>query len=480
MLLKKLVTITLLASAAPAFAALAGTVQWDVRTTGSNSNAGCFDPGVASPGTDYSQQDSPQVAFTDLVIGGTNTQLTSMLNPFSAASVGNCIHITGGTGFTTGWYEVTSVSVTTATMDRAVGTAASTNGTGNLGGSFLTIAATLSSAVDGNTLNIKSGTYTLTSTLTVGVSLYFVGYGTAHADGGTKPLITTSTNSTPLFATAANIGTVLDNLAMTNTASTRALGIYATSYGGSITVLNCYASGFGGGTDNGAFIDGTDNTHWDYNAIIVMNSEIANSVSGIYASTTHILAAQFVGNYFHDNGIDVYGYSQGSTQVIGNIFSSSTGSFSVGLQGNFMQVRGNTFYNAAGSALLFSIQSNASCVQNNIFYGNLWAINQTTSASGAAALCATRNAYGSNKNANINFPVSATSITLSANPFVNAAAANFALNNTAGGGAALRAVASPQGFGSNGTTYTSNYLDVGTAQHQDTGGGGATNSAYAN
>lgn len=480
MLLKKLMTITLLASAAPAFAALAGTVQWDVRTTGSNSNAGCFDPGVASPGTDYSQQDSPQVAFTDLVIGGTNTQLTSVLNPFSAASVGNCIHITGGTGFTTGWYEVTSVSVTTATMDRAVGTATSTGGTGNLGGSFLTIAATLSSAVAGNTLNIKSGTYTLTSTLIVGASLYFVGYGTAHADRGTKPLITTSTNSTGLFGTATGISTVLDNLAMTNTASTRAVGIYGSGHSQSITVLNCYASGFGGGIDNGAFIDDTNNTNDDYVAVVVVNSEIANSVSGIYASTNNTVAAQFVGNYFHGNGIDVFGYAPGTTQIIGNIFSSSTGSFSVSLTGNFMQVRGNTFYNAAGSALLFPSSSNPSCVQNNIFYGNLQAINQTTSASGIAALCATRNAYGSNTNANINFPVSATSITLSANPFVNAAAANFALNNTAGGGAALRAVASPQGFGSNGTTYTSNYLDVGTAQHQDTGGGGATNSGYAN
>jgi hypothetical protein len=35
--------------------ALAAGVQWDVRTTGSDTNGGGFDHTVVSPGTDYSQ-----------------------------------------------------------------------------------------------------------------------------------------------------------------------------------------------------------------------------------------------------------------------------------------------------------------------------------------------------------------------------------------------------------------------------------------
>ena len=72
--------------------ALAATTQWDVRTTGDDTNGGAFN--TASSGTDYSQQDAAQITYTDLVIGGTNTQLTSAANPFTAAHVGNLVNVT--------------------------------------------------------------------------------------------------------------------------------------------------------------------------------------------------------------------------------------------------------------------------------------------------------------------------------------------------------------------------------------------------
>ena len=69
-------------------------------------------------------------SYTDLVIGGTNTQLTSAAHPFSAAHVGKVINITGGAGFTDGRYVVLSVAGSTATLDGPLGTAGSTAGTG--------------------------------------------------------------------------------------------------------------------------------------------------------------------------------------------------------------------------------------------------------------------------------------------------------------------------------------------------------------
>ena len=117
---------------------LSASQVWEVRTTGSDSNGGGFK--AAASGTDYSQQDAAQVTYSDLVIGTTTTQLTSAANPFTSAHVGNIVYVSGGTGFTTGRYEVTAVSAGVATMDRSVGTASSTGGIGKLGGAIATFA----------------------------------------------------------------------------------------------------------------------------------------------------------------------------------------------------------------------------------------------------------------------------------------------------------------------------------------------------
>lgn len=71
-------------------------------------------------------------AYTDIVINGAdNTIITSAAQPFTSAHVGLSIKITGGTGFTAGTYEVLSVAGGNATLDAAVGTVASTGGTGH-------------------------------------------------------------------------------------------------------------------------------------------------------------------------------------------------------------------------------------------------------------------------------------------------------------------------------------------------------------
>src|SRR5579885_697525 len=132
------IAVILLLGFSPAYAAIAATAVWDVRTTGSDTNGGCFDKGVTSPGTDFSVQDAAQVSYTDLVIGSTTTQGTSSAHAFGSTHPGNCIHISAGTGCTTGWFEITSVSGTTATFDRSLGTAASTC-TAVLGGGLATI-----------------------------------------------------------------------------------------------------------------------------------------------------------------------------------------------------------------------------------------------------------------------------------------------------------------------------------------------------
>ena len=98
-----LTLLTLLASGA-AFGQLASTATWEVRPTNGNDNyGGCFDPAIGI-GTDYTQQNAVEYNFTDLVISATTTNVTSVSHSFVVADTGNCIHISAGSGFTTGWY----------------------------------------------------------------------------------------------------------------------------------------------------------------------------------------------------------------------------------------------------------------------------------------------------------------------------------------------------------------------------------------
>jgi hypothetical protein len=100
------------------------------------------------------------------------------------------MHVTGGTGFTTGRDEVVSVSSGVATMDRSAGT-------GNLGGALRTVAGAVAAqgSVSEQTIWIKAGTYTITAAidLSQGIKYKLFGYSAAHADWGTKPGIASST-----------------------------------------------------------------------------------------------------------------------------------------------------------------------------------------------------------------------------------------------------------------------------------------------
>jgi hypothetical protein len=66
-------------------------------------------------------------------------------------------------------------------------------------------------------------------------------------------------------------------------------------------------------------------------------------------------------------------------------------------------------------------------------------------------------------------PAGAHDVVLTGDPFTNAAGGDFSLNNTAGAGAALRALGFPGVFP---LGLTTGYPDIGAAQHQDAGGGG--------
>jgi len=420
--------------------ALAATVEWDVRTTGNNANGGGFDP-AAVGGTDYSLQDAAQITYTDLVIGGTNTQLTSAANPFVAAHVGNIVNVTGGTGFTIGRYQVISVAGAVATMDRAVGTAASTGGAGKLGGAMQTIAAAIAAA-GGNTasgtvaaiVHIKAGTYTQTVAIPVAivnVRLIVWGYQTTHRDGATKPLITTATNSVNLFEVNSSYVIRFRNLSLSNTATTRAIGIAAV--GGTypaVFVEDCLFDGFS------YHIKG-DNSGNTATTGSLVRSEFKNATANgcWFWWDVHVDSC-----YFHHNAGDAVKKTSEQNQIlrVENSIFHANGRGVVGVV-NILHIvlERNTFSAHTGDAVNLSTHSWLA-LANNIFFGNGGkGVNLNATGNNVQIVVNRNNAYGANSGGDRDASLAAGigDVTLTASPFTSAGAGDFTLNAAAGGGA---------------------------------------------
>lgn len=435
--------------------ALPAATTWEVRTGGSDSNGGAFVTGAS--GVDYSQQDAAQTSYTDLVLA-TATTLTSAAHPFSANDVGNILNITGGTGFTTGRYQIVSVAVTTATVDRNAGTGGSTGGTGNLGGALLTLGTAAANYVDGNDIWVKSGTYTITSSVTFntsGPNFYdpcrLLGYGSARGDGG-RPTI--STSSAIIMITVNSVYFVIDGFILSGLSGTTTRGIQLD--GGRNWVKNCKIDGAGAaGAANGGIRIGTARC-------LVENCEIANAEG---AGAINIAASQCVVRacYIHDwTGA---GISSGdlSLSVIDTVIDTCS------LDGIIcyydpLIFSNCTIYGCRDGIRLDAGGTGGMAVRNCILAGNSgYGLNIVTSGSAGTytIACAFYNNTSGDRN---NTTAGPGDMSLSADPFVNAASGNFALNTTSGGGAAARAAGLPGAFPGG---LTTSYPDIGAAQHQE-------------
>lgn len=447
--------------------AISSAMEFDVRTTGADTNSGAFKAGAT--GTDRSQQDSAQITYSDLVIGSTTTQLTSSANPFTSAEVGNTIRISSGTGFTTGLYEVVSVSGSVATMDRSVGTASSTGGNGKLGGALATPIPAATAMVSGNTVWIRSGTYTLTApaaltgTVTVGS---FIGYGSTHGDGGTAPTITTATNSVELFQLWGSSIVLFDNLTLTTTAATPSNGISTGNHGvvTAAVIVGCTLSGFANGV-----CGNNDATHYTFSNLTLLRTEVKSCTTGVQNSSSGTL--NVAASYIHDNtsnGIvcSALGFAERT------IFASNGGAgLFVSLGSIYPAIRSCTF--AANGASGLSIVGDYGLIENCIFYGNTGRGISNTSGSTYTFYVA-NNAFGANTVAAYSTPLIlpvAGQVTLTANPFTDSASGDYSLNSTAGGGALCKAA----GYGV--ASFSTSYLDIGAVQSQGSGGGGSSTAS---
>jgi hypothetical protein len=141
--------------------AVNATAFWRVRPSGNNANGGGYDSAISGAGTDFSKQNSAQVAFNGTTVrattAGTSNVITLVGYSATAADIGNCLNITGGTNFITGFYFITAQGGTTWTLDRNCTSGAGAAMTGNMGGGWADPFTNMTSSgpvVAGNTINV--------------------------------------------------------------------------------------------------------------------------------------------------------------------------------------------------------------------------------------------------------------------------------------------------------------------------------------
>lgn len=453
------------------------TAVWEIRSDGVSTNGGGYDSGIAGAGTDYTQQAAAQLTVTDAAnTGGTNT-ISSATGGFTSAMIGNALYLSSDPTLR---FFITAVADTNnCTVDKNTVTGGS-GLTLNVGGALTIgsgVVGTTPMAVAGNTVYVKAGTYTLTSTWTLGCDgdatsgrIWIVGYSTTRTrtNTDTKPLVTTATNSTVLLTCNGLTYTNLRNLSLSSTASVKAQGMLTSgAHCTQVTVERCLFDGFSIGIN--ATSGGVQGLRW-----VLTDVEIKNcSGDGVTQAGTNG-PWFFTGCYIHDNGGDGLDLGALAHTITGCIFDTNGGNGVVTTYNstNDVMVSRNVFYGNAGDG--YDCTLLPARLDSNIFEAN-GAYGITSSTAQATndrdTYINRHNAYYNNTTAaRNNVSAGIGDITLTASAFTNAASGDFTLNSTAGGGAGLKSTGFPTFIGADATRP--NYLDIGAIQVAPASGGG--------
>lgn len=464
---------------------LSPSLVWEIRTTGNDLNSGAFRAGA--PGTDYSQQNAPQVVFTDLTIGAADaTKVSSAANPFAADHIGNTLRISGGTGFTAGVYEVVSVASGVATLDRAAGTVGAAGGSGRLGGALASLTALAAVMASSNKAWVQAGTYNEPGAITFSgngatpkptvPATHIIGYDQVRGDlrpdtpNPNRPLIQSASTGNALNITGN--GFRIENLAATFSVSNTTNRLFSIG-GGSNVVLGCKAIG--------PALDGFYSTAqlvlFDHCEAVGDFGDAGIRLTQPYSRVRHC--------YVHDNTIGGHGIA-GNGNTFGysfdrNIVANLGGTGANGIiLGIWSQALHNTVHNCSNHGItvpndnLFEVQALGNLLTNNGGFGlNCFAAGMPACPQfdGNAYFGNTGGTRQNLDDAGTVNPVNASGpytntrdVILTADPYVNAANGDFRLNNTAGGGAACRGAA--PGSAWPGAAMTG-YGDMGAVQHQE-------------
>ena len=409
--------------------ALDAAVQIEVRTGGNDDNGGGFKEGAS--GTDFTLQDSADLSLTDLATSGIGvTTVTSAAGGFLSTHIGNLIQIRSGTNVVADFYEIlTRVDTNTITVDRAPddGVGGISGGSGDIGGALASLGhAHKALLTDGMRLWQKTGTYTMTTStpgkagpIVTGadsIDWQIRGYNTTRGDLNLQPDDTNKpinsagaiTNITLLtVGNTSNPCKLVQAIVLDGNAGANNIGIVPGSRCAfvGVHVRKCPDTGFSASTfvyyaceadDCGIGFGATDNIY----------GCVAHDCSGdgfIGASD-----AYYSGCIAYNNGGD--GIVVGTRGKINNCIS-----------------HGNTGEGFKGSTSAISI--NCIATDNGAFGFNNFR---------QVLHCADRNNTSGFTNL-VTFEDD--TVTLTADPYVDEASNDFRLNDDAGGGALLKAIA---------------------------------------
>lgn len=215
---------------------------------------------------------------------------------------------------------------------------------------------------------------------------------------------------------------------------------------------------------------------------------INNEITGYAAMGAEVFgsrpAVYFEGNWIHDieysagNSIGVSFSSLSSftsSRFCRNIVSGMEGD-GINAQGqsssSLFIIEGNTVYGNGGDGIevLGTVTESPFIVRNNIMVSNGGYGLNVSSATAQGNTFADYNAFYNNTSGEITgISNGGNDVTLTGDPFTDSANDDYSLNATAGAGAACHGVGYPGVFAGG---LTTGYLDIGAAQHQDSGGGG--------
>lgn len=353
--------------------ALAADIVWELRAsaTAGNVNGGGFKTGAS--GTDYSQQDAAQYALTGVTSAGAgDTFLTASA---AANMVGNVCRVVSGTNFTAGWYEIIAVSVgVSVQVDRAVTTGVGAAGVINIGGA-MSMNSTLDDDlfevfIPGNTVYIKSGTYGLGETVSVGTGIgtaaapiNVIGYNATRGDnptGSSRPLLACAAFSFT-FGTFTNIS----NLILTGTAAS----VCTVSTGGS--ALNVKSLNSSTTPARTALSGGVSDC-------TIINCE-AVSQNGIASSITS--RGRLIGSYLHDSDVGIQIATSGPFVQNCLIESNKTAGIQITATTNSNYIANNTIYGSEakiGTGISLANNTQITSIINNIIYGHVTGVSQAT------------------------------------------------------------------------------------------------------
>lgn len=425
---------------------------------------------VASPtggtlGIDYSRGTSAITTAADLASTDASTvpcAITSATAPFGVNHVGNGIHIyEAGTAFTVSWYHIASVSVVTATLDRACGSGVAANGDFAVGGA-LSLASTLDDdvlemGVAGNQWFIKNtGSPTLGESVTLTATggtqnpIRIAGYNSLRGDNptaGTRPAWSVATF---LITLAANWE--ISNIILANTAGST-LAVLSLGTGGKLSyskVSNVSS------TANLAAINATNASWflWAVEAVSTLGRAFVPTASGYVGG----------GSYFHDSDVGIrIGGNINATIEDSIIETCVTTCIDVTTAvTNYLNLNRLTLYGAgtpAGVGLALVTTTTNVRLTNSIISGFTTGVNHADTQSVGFDAC---NAYYNNTTNATNWTLGTGSINGTDPLFTNAASGNFAVGATTLTGC-------PGTFAGALTTGSST---IGAAQRAGGGGGG--------